>query len=422
MIATATEVITEKQTSELRGVQHTACCVVGGGPAGAMMALLLARRGVHVTLLEAHKDFDRQFRGDTLHPSVLEILDQIGLAEPIHQFPHAKATGPVIQFADGPFQPFDLTRLKTKFPYVLMIPQVRFLEFITAEAAKCPAFRLVMGANVRKLVEENGVVRGVQYESRDGMHEVRADLVVGADGRFSKIRQLAGIEPVGTAPPMDVLWFRLPRLPEDMKLPGGVLGGIGRGKLLIVLDRADHFQVGLVFPKGQYQDLRQQGIEGIRETIAVIEPRLIKNAAALTDWKQVSLLSVQSNRCDRWHKPGLLLIGDAAHAMSPVAGVGINYAIQDAVVAVNVLAGPLKAGNVTQAHLAKVQRLRDWPTRAIQALQGFFQKNIIENVLHSGLRPRIPLPLRIMTRIPFVRNLPGRMFAFGARRVRLKEV
>jgi 2-polyprenyl-6-methoxyphenol hydroxylase-like FAD-dependent oxidoreductase len=413
----------EAQTEDagILSVEKTSCCIVGGGPGGAMLALLLARQGVSVLLLEMHKDFDREFRGDTLHPSVLEILDQIGLAAPLHDLRHSKATGPTIQFADGPFRPFDLTRLKTRFPYVLMVPQAKFLEFIAAEASRYPSFRLVMGANVRRLVEEDGVVRGVQYLAADGWHEVRAPLTVGADGRFSQLRQLAGIVPVKTSPPMDVLWFRLPRLPQDLEIPGGVLGGIGRGRVFIVLDRADYWQAGLVFPKGQYQQLRAQGVEAIRKTITEIEPRMARHAESLTDWQQFSLLSVEASRCTRWYKPGLLLIGDAAHVMSPVAGVGINYAIQDAVVAANVLTGPLKAGRVSTSLLAEVQRQREWPTRVIQAMQAFFQKFVIANVLDSERPMRVPWQLRLVTRIPVVRNLPSLLFAFGARRVRLQE-
>jgi 2-polyprenyl-6-methoxyphenol hydroxylase-like FAD-dependent oxidoreductase len=412
----------EGAAPEIRDAQQTSCCIVGGGPAGVMLALFLARRAVPVTLLEMHRDFDREFRGDTIHPSTLEILDQIGLAAPLHQFPHGKISGPTIQFPDGPFQPFDLRRLKTRFPYILTIPQAKFLEFITAEAAKYASFRLVMHANVKKLVEENGVVRGVQYlGADDAWREVRAALTVGADGRFSQVRQLAGIQPVKTSAPMDVLWFRLPRLPQDLNVPGGLLGSIGRGYVLVVLDRGDYWQTGLVFPKGHYQEIHAQGIAAVRRIIVEVEPRLAKHVESLTDWRQLSLLSVESSLCPRWYKPGLLLIGDAAHVMSPVGGVGINYAIQDAVVAANLLAEPLKAGQVTESQLAEVQRQREWPVRVIQRVQSAMQDNLLARALTSQAPSRPPWAIRALLRLPILRDLPSRLIAFGPRRVHLNE-
>ena len=403
-------------------IERTSCCIVGGGPGGAILAFLLARRGIPVTLLEMHKDFDREFRGDTIHPSTMEILDQLGLADRLHEIPHTKISGPTLQFADGPFRPFELGRLKTRFPYILMVPQSRFLEFITAEAAKYPPFRLVMHAQAQQLLLEEGIVRGVRYLASDGLHELRAILTVGADGRFSQVRHLAGIEPVKTAPPMDVLWFRLPKLPGEPQIVGGAFGGLGHGRIFIMLERDTYWQSGLVFPKGQYQRLRAEGVEAVRQSIVEIEPRLSRHAEALTDWQQLTLLSVESSRCSCWHKPGLLLIGDAAHVMSPVGGVGINYAIQDAVVAANVLAGPLKAGTVSLRELAKVQRQREFPTRVIQGLQTFMQERLVANVLGSRLSMvKIPWQLRLFVRIPVLRDFPARLIAFGIRRVRLRE-
>ena len=386
-----------------------------------MLALLLARRGVPVTLLEMHKDFDREFRGDTIHPSTMEILDQIGLAEKLHEIPHTKITGPTLQFANGPFRPFNLARLKTRFPYILLAPQSCFLEFIASEAAKYPQFKLVMHAHAQKMVEENGVVCGVRYLAPDGLHEVRAALTVAADGRFSQLRRLAGIEPVKTAPPMDVLWFRLPKLPDEPEVTGGAFGGIGRGRIFIVLERTGYWQAGLVFPKGQYQELRAKGVEAVRQSLAETEPRFAKHAESLTDWQQLTLLSVESSLCPVWHKPGLLLIGDAAHVMSPVGGVGINYAIQDAVVAANVLTKPLLAGRVSETDLADVQRQREKPTRTIQSMQSFMQRNLLANALRAQSAINIPWQLKLFVRIPFVRDFPARMIAFGPKRVRIAE-
>jgi 2-polyprenyl-6-methoxyphenol hydroxylase-like FAD-dependent oxidoreductase len=405
-----------------RDVLTTSCCVVGGGPGGAMLALLLARRGVPVTLLEMHKDFDRDFRGDTIHPSILEVLDQLGLADKLLDIPHSKITGPTLQFANGPFRPFNLGRLKTRFPYIAMIPQVRFLDFITREAAKYSEFKLVMHAQVQHLVEENGAIAGVRYLGDDGAeHELRAKLTVGTDGRFSTVRRLAGFEPIKTAPPMDVLWFRLPKLPGEPAVTGGAFGGIGGGRIFIVLERHDYWQAGLVFPKGQYQALRTQGVEAIRKSLVETEPRFAKHAESLTDWQQFTLLSVESSRCPLWHKPGVLIIGDAAHVMSPVGGVGINYAVQDAVVAANVLAGPLKTGTVSEAHLAEVQRQREWPTRVIQRMQLTMQDRLMVRALQSTSPTTIPWYLRLLFKIPFVRDIPAKLIAFGPRRVRVQE-
>ena len=408
-------------TDAVPDVQQTSCCVVGGGPGGAFLALLLARRGVPVMLLEAHRDFDREFRGDTVHPSTLEILDEIGLADRLHQLRHTKVYGPTIQAADGPFSPVDLRRLKTRFPYIMLMHQPILLQFLTEEAKKYPHFRLLMGANVQRLVEEQGVVRGVRYLGADGWHEVRAMLTVGADGRFSMVRHLAGFEPIKTSPPMDVLWFRLPRLPEDPEVPGGAFGGLGRGHLLAVLDRHDYWQAAYIIPKGHYQEIRAAGLDALRRNIVEIEPRLARHVEHLRDWHQFSLLSVESSRCPRWYKPGLLLIGDAAHVMSPVGGVGINYAIQDAVVAANVLASPLKAGQVRLSDLAEVQRQREWPTRVIQAIQSFLQKRVVANVLRSQATIRIPRFIRFLSRVLILRDLPARLIAFGVWRVHVEK-
>ena len=416
VLETAAQTQTEKD--EARG-----CCIVGGGPAGALLALLLARRGVQVTLLEMHHDFDREFRGDTVHPSTLEILDQLGLAERVHELPNSKVSAPTLLTTRGPFTPFDLGRLKTRYPYILMVHQKDLLGLLTQEATRYPGFRLLMGANVTDLIQEDGVIRGVRYQANDGVHELRALLTVGADGRFSRVRHLAGIEPVRMSPPMDMLWFRLPHLSEDIDAPGGAFGGIARGHILGGFDRRDYWQAVFIITKGSYQSLRAEGIEGLRRRIVEVEPRLAKHAESLTDWRQVSLLSVESSRCPRWYAPGLLLIGDAAHAMSPVGGVGINYAVQDAVVAANLLTKPLLDGRVTTDQLRAIQCKREWPVRIIQAFQAQLQNRVIAPALRaqeqSGLR--IPWFVRAFTRIPFLRDVPPRIMARGIVRVRVED-
>lgn len=421
-MAQAISTLESTASEEVLDSRSTSCCVVGGGPGGMMLALLLARQGVPVTLLEAHKDFDRDFRGDTIHPSILEVLDQIGLAEPLHELRHVKIYGPTLRIANTSFNPVDFRRLKTKFPYIMLIPQTKFLEFLADHARKYPEFRLLMTANVEKLIEEDGVVRGVRYLSTDGWHEVRAALTVGADGRFSKLRHLAGFEPIKTSPPMDILWFHLPHLPGDVEDSERVRGGFGGGRILAVFDRIDYWQIGFVFPKGQYQQVRAAGLDAFRRSIVEIEPRFAEHVKSIQDWHECSLLSVESSRCAQWFKPGLLLIGDAAHVMSPVGGLGINYAIQDAVVSANLLAAPLKSGRVTTEDLEKVQRTREWPTRIIQKVQSVLQTRVVAPALNSRTPTGgIPWPVRMFFKTPFLRDVPAHIMAFGVHRARVEN-
>ena len=394
---------------------ETTCVIVGGGPAGAVLSFMLARQGIPVALLEMHKDFERDFRGDTLHPSTLEIMDELGLAERLLQLPHTRLSQATLPTEAGPVMLADLGRLKTKFPFIALMPQVRFLDFLTGEAKRFPDFQLVMGATADELIKDGGVVRGVRYRGEGGEHDVRAALTVGADGRFSKLRKLSGLgeAAIRASPPMDVLWFRLPRKADD---PHGLMGRIGAGHLLIELDRGEEWQIAFIIRKDSYAQLRAAGLEELRREIVQTAPELADRVELLTDWKQVSLLSVAADRLPRWYRPGLLLIGDAAHVMSPAGGNGINYAIHDAVTAANLLSGPLKAGNVSVADLARVQRRREWPTRIIQGIVNTMQEQILRPALDSDK----PLAVPGFVRWPVVSGLVAHVMGFGIGRVHVE--
>jgi 2-polyprenyl-6-methoxyphenol hydroxylase-like FAD-dependent oxidoreductase len=364
-------------------------------------------------LLEAHKDFDRYFRGDTLHASVLEIMDELGLADRLLQLRHTKTYKYITETADGPVTFADFSRLKSKYPYMMIMEQVGFLEFITTEAKRYPSFQLVMGANVQELIEEDGIIRGIRYRGQGGWHEVRADLTVGADGRFSRTRNLAGLKLIKKQTPIDVLWFRLPRRPDE---PEEELGEFGQGCLLVLTNRFEYWQIGYIIPKGYYQQLHAAGLETLRQSVAETMPMLADRVDHLKEWKQVSFLPVETGHVNRWYRPGLLLIGDAAHMMSPIGGVGINYAIQDAVVAANLLSGPMAAGQIQLRHLAAVQRQREWPTRIIQGFQSLSHEQIIVKTFKSGKQFRPP---KIMS-LPILRDLPTRLMAYGVWPVHVK--
>lgn len=399
---------------------ETRCCVVGAGPAGALLALILARNGVRVCLLEAHEDFDRDFRGDTIHPSAMEIMDELGLADALLQLRHTKIHTANLMTGAGAVIVAELKRLKTRFPYITMMPQAHFIEFLVAEARHYPNFKLRLGARVEELIEEGGEVRGVRYRDDAGnWHEVRAALTVGADGRGSRVRHLSGLDAgmLKTSPPIDVLWFRLPRAEGD---PEGFFGRFGAGHAVVMLDRLDEWQIGYIIFKGSYQQVRAAGLDALKQAFAEIVPEYAERAAHLKEWKQVSMLSVESSRLKTWHRAGLLLIGDAAHVMSPVGGVGINYAIQDAVAAANFLVVPLRGGVVTNGELRRVQRERELPTRVIQAFQAFAQRRVIAGALRSRKTVAVPILIRLLLATPFLRDLPARLIAFGFRPAHLR--
>ena len=391
-------------------VRHTTCVIAGGGPAGAMLGLLLARRGVDVLVLEKHADFLRDFRGDTIHPSTMEIMDELGLADPLLNLPHTKTSRLRFRTPRGSATLADFGHLKTRFPYLAFMPQWDFLDFVTDEARRYPNFELEMNAEVRELVEEGGLVRGVRYETPDGTREARALLTVAADGRDSRLREQAGLRVVGTAPPIDVLWFRISRRKGDPEEPTGYIGG---GRFVVLINRGDYWQVGYVLPKGADRRIRAAGLESFRRSVGEAVPEVADRTDEIQDWDQVKLLSVQVNRLRRWFRPGLLCIGDAAHAMSPVGGVGINLAIQDAVAAANVLAEPLRAGRVELRHLRAVQRRRELPIRILQGLQSLAHRRIVAPAVGGGGLPSPPPPVRALLGLRIVRNLPARIIGFG---------
>jgi 2-polyprenyl-6-methoxyphenol hydroxylase-like FAD-dependent oxidoreductase len=384
-----------------------------------MLSLLLARSGVPVVLLEARKDFDRDFRGDTIHPSTLEVLDQIGLADRLHELPHAKMREFRFNTPARVYRMAVLSRLPTRFPYVMMMPQSRFLEFLVAEAKRYPHFHVVMNANVQQLVEEKGVVRGVAYRGADGQCEIRAALTVAADGRFSRMRKLAALEAVTQSVPMEVIWLRLPRESSDPADVGSV--NIGRGHVVALLNRVDEWQIGYIVAKGGYQKLKREGAVTLQRSIVDLVPWLADRVGSIQDLQDVNVLSVEADRLKRWHRPGLLIIGDAAHVMLPVGGVGINCAIADAVEAANVLTQPLRAGHVEDRHLVEVQRRRERLTQIVQRFQRQMQRRGLGETLEDAKPFSLPLPLRIILRIPGLRDIPPRLLAFGVRRARLER-
>ncbi|MEV7006906.1 FAD-dependent oxidoreductase [Streptosporangium sp. NPDC051022] len=390
-------------------MSRNTCVIAGGGPAGAVLALLLARAGVRVTLLEKHSDFLRDFRGDTIHPSTLQVLDEIGLAEEFLRLPHHKARGMTMRTDDGAVQIADLSKLRGEYPYIAFVPQWDFLNLVTTAAARYPTFRLVMNAEVHDVIREDGAVRGVRYRDPDGEHELRAALTVAADGRHSDVRRAAGLVPVEHGAPMDVVWFRLPREPTDSD---EVFLRLSVGRIMVVINRETYWQLAYVIPKGGFEALRSRGIEALREPVATLLPFLRERTGLLTGFDDVSVLSVALNRLRRWHRPGLLVIGDAAHAMSPIFGVGINLAVQDAVAAANLLAAPLAAGaEIPESLLARVQRRRTPPTVVTQFAQRVVQNRLIRPTL-AGRDGPVRLP-RDLARLPVIGALTRRFIGLG---------
>ena len=388
------------------------CCIVGGGPAGMMLGLLLARTGVDVVVLEKHADFLRDFRGDTIHPSTLEVMHELGFLERLLLVPHQKVTRINGQFGNLALTVADFSSLSTQCRFVAFMPQWDFLNFLAKEATRYSTFQLRRQADVTGLIEDSGSVVGLRASTPDGPLEVRADLVVGADGRHSVVRAKAGLSIEEFGAPMDVLWFSLSRQTSD---PGDPIGRFDAGRIFIMLNRGDYWQCGFVIPKGSRDRLQGQGLPAFRDAVAQLVPFMAGRVGELHDWESIKLLTVQVDRLRQWYRSGLLCIGDAAHAMSPVGGVGINLAIQDAVAASNLLAVPLRDGRITTEDLRRVQQRREWPTRMTQRVQLAIQNRIIRRVLTDQDRFSPPFAIRLLALVPFLRRIPARMIGLGFR-------
>jgi 2-polyprenyl-6-methoxyphenol hydroxylase-like FAD-dependent oxidoreductase len=386
-----------------------------------MLGFLLARAGVDVVVIEKHRDFLRDFRGDTIHPSTLEVMHELGLLNEFLRLPHQEVRQLMGVIGNTSIRIADFGHLPTRCRFIALMPQWDFLNFLAEKAARYPGFRLRMQAEATSLIEDGRRVTGLRATTPARTLAIQADLVVGADGRHSTVRHCAGFDVEDIGAPIDVLWMRLPRRPSDGTAP---LGRFGAGKIFIMLDRGDYWQCAYVIRKGGFDEVKAKGLDAFRAAVAEIAPQFADRVRELGSWDDIKLLTVKIDRLRTWHRPGLICIGDAAHAMSPVGGVGINLAVQDAVAAANILAAPLRAGTLREQDLAAVQRRRNFPTRATQRMQVFMQNNLLSPVLASRQAPSPPWPLRLINRWPLLQRIPARLVGMGFRpeHVRLPAV
>jgi len=390
----------------------TRCCIAGGGPAGMMLGFLLARAGVDVVVLEKHADFLRDFRGDTLHPSTLELMHELGLLDDLLREPHQKVSR-IGGFFSRRFYPIaDFSHLPTRCQYIAFMPQWDFLNFLAEKAKRYPTFHLRMESEVSDLIRKDGKMAGLRARTPEGELEVRAELVIGADGRGSTVRERVELRVTDFGAPIDVLWFRLSKKGSD---PEQSFGYIGQGQMMVLLDRGDYWQCGLIIPKGGFAAIRERGLEPFRESVGRLAPFLEGRLDELGSWEVIRLLTVKVDRLAQWHRPGLLCIGDAAHAMSPVGGVGINLAIQDAVAAANLLCDPLRHGTLSEQDLEKVQRRREFPTRMTQRVQIFLHRRFLSRVFEEKKPMAPPCLVRLLARFPLLRRIPARLIGIGFR-------
>jgi 2-polyprenyl-6-methoxyphenol hydroxylase-like FAD-dependent oxidoreductase len=390
---------------------RTTCCIAGGGPAGLMLGYLLARAGLSVVVLEKHADFLRDFRGDTVHPSTLELMHELGLLDEFLRLPHSTVREMSLEIGEDRVVVGHFEHLPVQCKFIALMPQWDFLNFMADHARRYPGFDLRMCTEAVDLIlDDAGRVVGVSATSPDGPLDVRADLTVACDGRHSTLRRRAGLSVEDLGAPMDVMWFRLSRGHDD---PGGALARVQSGRMLVMLDRADYWQCAYVIAKGAADRIRQAGLDGFRDNVGAISPFVRERLHEIDDWDKVKLLTVEVDRLRQWYRPGLVCIGDAAHAMSPIGGVGINLAVQDAVAAANILAEPLARRTVDSETLDRIQKRREFPTRVTQRLQLVMQNNLIGPALaDTTRRPKAPLFMK-MLQWPLLRQLPGRLLALG---------
>jgi len=390
----------------------TTCCIAGGGPAGMMLGFLLARAGVAVTVLEKHKDFLRDFRGDTVHPSTLELMYELGLLDEFLKLPHERVGHLSGQVGADRVTIADFSHLPTHCKFVALMPQWDFLNFLAAHGKRYPSFDLRMRAEATDMIEAEGRVVGLRAKTPDGDLDIRADLVVGCDGRHSTIRERAGLQVDDIGAPIDVLWFRVSRRGDDS---AETFGHLEAGRMMVMLNRGDYWQCAYVIPKGGIDRVKEKGLPAFRDSVLAMSPFLRDRAGELKSWDDVNLLTVAIDRLREWSRPGLLCIGDAAHAMSPIGGVGINLAVQDAVAAANILAAPLQAGSLTSKQLQAVQRRRTLPMRVIQWLQVQIQNNVLAPTLATTQRPTAPFAVKFFNWFPILRRIPARIVGLGVR-------
>jgi len=390
----------------------TQCCIAGGGPAGMMLGFLLARAGVDVVVLEKHADFFRDFRGDTVHPSTLELMCELGLIDEFLKLPHQKVERLSGQVGDEHVAMADFRHLPTRCKFIALMPQWDFLNFLAEQGKRYKTFDLRMSAEATDLIDEGGRVVGLRAKTPDGALTIRADLVVGCDGRHSTVREKAGLKSDDYGAPMDVLWFRMTRKASDS---ADTFGHIEAGRIMIMLDRGDYWQCAYVIPKGGIERVKAAGLEAFRKRVIEMSPFLADRVGDLKSFDDIRLLSVTVDRLRQWWRPGLLCIGDSAHAMSPIGGVGINIAVQDAVAAANRLAGPLRGGRLTDDDLRAIQERRALPVRFTQWLQLTIQRRIISRVLESERRPKPPPFFRLFGAFPVLRRIPARLIGIGIR-------